>query len=178
MSLSVRPVAADDYEAWSTLWTDYLSFYKTERPAEVHRLTFDRILSPDESLFSALAWQGDRPVGLVNWLFHRTFWDAEDRCYLNDLFVHPDARGARVAEKLIIAVKEHATRHNCAQVYWLTAQDNASAPPRCSTVPGRRTLPVRLRSASRRTYRCCTCRAATRAKRTTRRTSTGSAVSD
>ena len=37
-----------------------------------------------------------RAIGLVHWLTHPSTWSAGPYCYLEDLFVHPDARGSGV----------------------------------------------------------------------------------
>jgi GNAT superfamily N-acetyltransferase len=46
---------------------------------------------------------------------------------LDDLFVHPDARGQGFADALIVATAEVAGRHGAPVVTWLTAPDNHRA---------------------------------------------------
>ena len=68
-----------------------------------------------------------KAVGLVNFLYHRNFWQSEDVCYLNDLFVLPETRGTGAGRQLIEAVTEKAKADEITEVYWLTAKDNARA---------------------------------------------------
>ncbi|MCP5074972.1 MAG: GNAT family N-acetyltransferase [Rhodobacteraceae bacterium] len=128
MNVIVRPVTSADEPIWRELWCEYLAFYETSRPEEVYAETWARILDNSEDLYSCLAEsEGSQVVGLVNFLYHKTFWDIEYRCYLNDLYTTPQARGLGVGKALIEAVVSHAKKHNSASVYWLTAADNAPA---------------------------------------------------
>lgn len=127
MQTEIRAVAADDHADWAALWHDYLRFYKTELPAEVYAASWQRILDPDTPMHSALAHRGGSAIGLVNFLYHKTFWDTRDRCYLNDLFVSADARGSGAGEALIRHVGAHAAARGAGEVYWMTANDNLTA---------------------------------------------------
>ena len=123
----IRPLTPADRQDWTRLWTEYLAFYETSRPEDVFDLTWARIQDPDEALHARIAVRDGVALGLVHFLYHRTFWDAEDRCYLNDLYVSPDARGTGAGQALIEAVYVHAKDAGAAQVYWLTAEDNTTA---------------------------------------------------
>ena len=48
-------------------------------------------------------------------------------CYLEDLFVSPEARGSGAGRALIEAVLERARAHGWDKVYWHTREDNARA---------------------------------------------------
>lgn len=125
--LDIRPLEAPDRDIWADLWRDYLTFYETSRGPEVYEATWQRIHDPDEAMFGALAVLDGMAVGLVHFLYHRAFWDIEDRCYLNDLFVRPETRGSGAGRALIAHVVADATSRNAARVYWLTHRDNAPA---------------------------------------------------
>ena len=126
-NLLIREPVVEDCEAWSGLWRSYLEFYGTTRSEDVFDWAWDRILSGDSDMFSRLAFIGDKPVGLVNFLYHKSFWEPELRCYLNDLYTVAEARGSGVGQALIAAVTSHAKERNAARLYWLTAQDNKTA---------------------------------------------------
>ena len=128
MNVTVRPVTEEDEPVWRDLWRDYLAFYETTRPEAVYAKTWERILDDSEELFSCLAVSAERQtVGLVNFLYHRSFWDIENRCYLNDLYTIPRARGLGAGKAMIDAVVSHAKSQDSASVYWLTARDNDQA---------------------------------------------------
>ncbi|MAY31513.1 MAG: GNAT family N-acetyltransferase [Rhodovulum sp.] len=127
-SITIRPIQPDDYAQWAELWRGYLTFYETTLPDEVYRSSFDRMLGDDPRDFSGmLALDGDRPVGLVHYLFHRHGWKIEEVCYLQDLFTLPDMRGRGVGRALIEAVYDAADAYGAPSVYWLTQDFNASA---------------------------------------------------
>lgn len=127
-SITIRPIQPDDYAHWAELWRGYLTFYETTLPDEVYRSSFDRMLGDDPRDFSGmLALDGDRPVGLVHYLFHRHGWKVEEVCYLQDLFTLPDMRGRGVGRALIEAVYDAADAYGAPSVYWLTQDFNASA---------------------------------------------------
>lgn len=127
MSFEIRPVTPDDHAVWLLLWRGYQTFYKTDIPAEVSDHSWARFLDPNEPMHAAIAWQNDKAVGLVHWIYHRSCWTAGDYCYLQDLFVAPDTRGTGAGRKLIEHVYDHATNASAARVYWLTQEDNVTA---------------------------------------------------
>ncbi|AMB86349.1 GNAT family acetyltransferase [Pseudomonas agarici] len=126
-SIEIRPVTAADQAAWRPLWQAYLKFYETELPDTVYQSTWQRFLDPDDTTHAALAWQDGKAVGLVHFIYHRSTWSVQDSCYLQDLFVAPDVRGAGLGRLLIEHVYVTSAQAGCAKVHWLTHETNATA---------------------------------------------------
>ncbi|WP_377706920.1 GNAT family N-acetyltransferase [Pseudomonas protegens] len=125
--IQIRPVTAADHSAWLPLWQAYLRFYETELADAVTQSTWQRFLDPSEPTHAALAWDGERAVGLVHFIYHRSNWSIENSCYLQDLLVPPDQRGTGVGRQLIEFVYAQAKQDGCAKVHWLTHETNATA---------------------------------------------------
>jgi len=123
----IRPLQAGDREAWDRLWQGYQRFYRVEIAPAVSDLTFKRLLDPAEPMHGALACEGEVPVGLVHYIFHRSTWTAGDYCYLQDLFVAEDVRGKGIGRKLVEHVYEAAARAGASRVHWLTHESNFDA---------------------------------------------------
>ncbi|WP_127090029.1 GNAT family N-acetyltransferase [Aquabacter cavernae] len=124
--IAIRPLAPQDKAAWAPLWRAYQNFYEVDL-ADVTDLTFARLTDPAEPMHGALAWQGEAVVGFVHYLTHRSTWSAADVCYLQDLYVSPDGRGAGVGRTLIDHVYAQADAHGWGEVYWLTHETNTTA---------------------------------------------------
>lgn len=124
---AVRALAAADHEQWLAMWEGYQRFYKVQIPPEVTRRTWARLLDAAEPMSCAVATQDGRPVGIVHHIFHRSTWTAGDYCYLQDLFVQPDARRGGHGRRLIEHVYEAARAHGASRVYWLTHESNTDA---------------------------------------------------
>jgi len=127
MPVEIRPVSAADQTYWLALWQTYLRFYETELAQEVADSTWKRLLDPAEPTNAALAWENDRAVGMVNFIYHRSNWSIENACYLQDLYVTEQARGLGVGRKLIEHVYATAAANGCNKVHWLTHETNATA---------------------------------------------------
>lgn len=125
--IDIVPLRREDRAAWLPLWRGYQAFYKVDIPAEVSEVTWERLLDAAEPMAGALAWDGARAVGLVHCIRHRSCWTIGDYCYLQDLFVAPEARGAGVGRKLIEHAYAIAERDGCARVHWLTHETNTEA---------------------------------------------------
>lgn len=123
----IRLVSADDHAAWLPLWQAYLRFYNTELPDAVSQSTWQRLLDEREPTHGALAWQGDKAVGLVHFIYHRSNWSIENSCYLQDLLVTEQCRGTGVGRQLIEFVYSTAKADGCCKVHWLTHETNATA---------------------------------------------------
>lgn len=125
--IRVAPLQPADHAAWLPLWRGYQSFYEVDIPADVSAVTWARLLDPAEPMAGALAWRGPDAVGLVHHIRHRSSWTTGDYCYLQDLFVAPQTRGAGIGRKLIEHVYAHAAALGCSRVYWLTHETNTAA---------------------------------------------------
>lgn len=127
MSLTIRPVTADDRAAWQMLWTGYLDFYETTLPDDQFDRQFARLTSGTPSIHGLVAELDGKLVGLVHYLYHPHGWKAQDVCYLQDLYALPEIRGTGVGRALIEAVYAAADRNGTPDVYWLTQTHNTNA---------------------------------------------------
>jgi GNAT superfamily N-acetyltransferase len=125
--IEVRPVRADEREAWEPLWAGYLTFYETAVAPEVTDTTWQRLHDPVEPVHVLGAFIDGRLIAIVHYLFHRSTWTVGDYCYLQDLFTAPEARGLGAGRALIAAVTERAREAGASRVYWLTHESNATA---------------------------------------------------
>lgn len=123
--IEIRPLQAQDREQWTLLWSGYLRFYRQHLPDEVTTGTFARLIDGQAPLRGLVAARGGTLAGFVHFQFHPTSWSLRDSCYLEDLYVDPEARGGGIGRALIRAVYEAADRAQAASVYWLTQEFNA-----------------------------------------------------
>lgn len=124
----ISALTAADRTHWQPLWDAYLAFYREALPDEVTESTFLRLADADDDIHGAVAWDDDgRAVGFVHWLEHPSTWSASAYCYLEDLYVVPEGRAGGVGTALIDHVVAWATAEGLEKVYWLTAEDNATA---------------------------------------------------
>ncbi len=128
MTVSARPIESSDETAWRKLWRGYLEFYETTLDDEIYRTSFARLIDPAVTDYHGLlALRDDAPVGLVHYIFHRHGWQIEDVCYLQDLYVAPEARGTGAGRVLIEAVYRAADAAGRPNVYWMTQTFNTTA---------------------------------------------------
>ena len=123
----IRALTPDDRAAWEPLWQGYLAFYETILTPATTDTTWTRFHDPEEPMFALGAFIDGKLAGIVHYLFHRTGWSISDNCYLQDLFVTPEARGHGLGRALIAAVVEKAREAGAARVYWHTNETNATA---------------------------------------------------
>ena len=124
----IRPLRAGDEAEWRRLWTAYLEFYGATVTEEVYQTSFARLMGDDPQDFNGLIALVDGvPMGLTHYLFHRHGWKVENVCYLQDLYVSPQARGTGLGRRLIEAVYAAADKAGAPGVYWLTQEFNETA---------------------------------------------------
>jgi len=124
----VRDLEQTDFDQWLVLWNGYLDFYETALEPEQTRFTFDRLVTRNQGMYGAVAIDASgKAIGLVHWLTHPGTWSANDHCYLEDLYVSPQARGTGAGRALIQHVGDWAAANGASRVYWLTAENNTTA---------------------------------------------------
>ena len=126
--IRVRPLSVSDRPAWDRLWAGYLAFYESALEPAVSQTTWDRLLDPAFPIHGLVAVDdADAPVGLTHYVLHPATWAVGPYCYLEDLFVDPEARAGGVGRALIEAVYAAADAAGASRVYWLTHETNAAA---------------------------------------------------
>lgn len=125
--IDIRPVPASDRAAWDPLWQGYQDFYKVALSVETNDATWKRLLDPAEPMHLVGAYVDGRLAGIVHYIMHRSTWSIGGYCYLQDLFVIPEARGLGLGRALIEEVYERAREAGASRVYWLTHVSNTAA---------------------------------------------------
>ncbi len=126
----IRPVNTSDFSKWLPLWDGYNAFYgrqgETALDLNITRTTWARFLTDHEPVHAFVAEQNGHLVGLVHFIFHRSTSRLNNVCYLQDLYVTKDQRGAGIGRQLIKAVYDAALAAQSTRVYWQTQDSNAA----------------------------------------------------
>lgn len=126
-TVSIRDPKPGDEAAWRELWAGYLDFYFSTLKPEVTAETWRRILDPDGPIWARMATLDGRVVGFAICITHPTSWSVAPRCYLEDLFVAPEARGAGVGRALLDDLMTIARSSGFDALYWHTRAGNDTA---------------------------------------------------
>jgi len=126
--IRIRELRSSDKARWGELWNGYLEFYRCDLPADTTNILWRRLLDPDDQPYCLVAQdEAERVVGFVHYHFHLSTWSTTGYCYLEDLFVDADCRGAGAGRALIEAVYRAADKRSVTRVYWHTENTNIAA---------------------------------------------------
>ena len=123
----VRDLRPDDEADWRGLWSGYLAFYGEALPEAVTAATWARVLDPEAPLLGRVAERDGAAAGFTLSVLHAGTWTLAPVCYLEDLFVRPDLRGAGTGRALIDDLVALAQARGWGRLYWHTREDNAPA---------------------------------------------------
>lgn len=123
----VRNIREEDATDWRRLWAGYNDFYEMAVPAEVTEHTLRRLLDPNSSLLGRIAEKDGRIAGFSISVLHESTWTSARICYLEDLFVDPDFRGAGVGRALIQDLIDLGRAQGWSRLYWYTQANNERA---------------------------------------------------
>lgn len=127
MTLAIRDALPGDEAAWRGLWAGYLDHYGLTLAPDVTAHTWGRMMEPGGRLKARLACLDGRVAGFAMYLRHESSWVIGEDCYLEDMFVAPDARGQGIARALIEDLAALARTKGWRRLYWHADQDNAPA---------------------------------------------------
>ena len=101
-------------------------FYRADVAPQVTERTFER-LGQDEQVYGLVAEDAEgRLLGLMNLVFHPSTWSAVGYCYIEDLYVSPQARPQGVGKAVRTGVSAGGgTRQRSG--LWMTQEYNAPA---------------------------------------------------
>lgn len=124
MAVTVRALREDDYPRWRMLWDGYTHFYDCELDESVTASTWQRALNPDSALLCRVTEIEGKVVGFALCVLHDGTWSTAPICYLEDLFVDAEVRGAGAGKALIDALMEEGKREGWSKLYWVTRHNN------------------------------------------------------
>lgn len=124
---TIRKPSAADETRWRELWAGYVAFYRGSVADAATAALWRSLMTGDGRFEAFVAERGGTVIGLVHYLYHQSTWSTQPICYLQDLFVDPNARGGGAAKALILAVEEAAKAHGAFRLYWQTQEYNAPA---------------------------------------------------
>ena len=127
---TIRPLenTPEDYVQWLTLWRSYLNFYESSVSAETTAHNWAGFHEADSPIDALAAFDAEgKMLGMAMTVMHESTWSVAPRCYLNDLYTVPEARGQGIGRLLIEAVYAMAKARGCAKVHWLTHESNLTA---------------------------------------------------
>lgn len=125
--IHVRDIRAADARDWRRLWSGYNDFYEVAIPAEVTAQTLRRLLDRNAPLIGRIAEKDDRITGFSISVLHESSWSSSPVCYLEDLFVDPDARGQGLGRALIQDLIDLGRARGWSRLYWHTQAKNKRA---------------------------------------------------
>ena len=127
MNVVVRPAQVRDEPRWRELFDAYTRFYEREPDDAIAKHVWARIHDGKSPVHAAVAEVDGRVVGIANYLLHESTGSMRPVCYLQDLFVDPEIRGAGVGKRLIDWLIGEMKTHDWARLYWSTRETNYRA---------------------------------------------------
>lgn len=124
MDVTVREIAPGDEAEWQTLWAGYCAFYETTVSPTVTARTWGRMLDPAVPMIGRVAEKDGQAVGFSISILHDGTWVEAPICYLEDLFVAPECRGAGIGKALIEDLVALGRASGWSRLYWHTRNDN------------------------------------------------------
>jgi GNAT superfamily N-acetyltransferase len=125
--MAIRPLRAEDREAWQPLWDGYLRFYRAQLDPATTDDVFARLADERDGMFGLVAEEGGELVGFAHVVVHPSTWTRGRYAYLEDLYVSGAGRGGGAGRELIEAVYVRADELGAPHVYWHTQEYNGAA---------------------------------------------------
>ena len=128
MTTEIYPIEKErtPFAAWQAMWLDYLGEHEEARNPEQHQITYLRLVDPTVPLFGLVA-SNREPIGFAHFYFHPSTYHAYEDCCLQDLYVHPSARGCGVGRALVEQVATIARTRGAPVLHWKTRESNVTA---------------------------------------------------
>ncbi|MEP3345836.1 MAG: GNAT family N-acetyltransferase [Litoreibacter sp.] len=127
MTVLIRAIENTDRTSWDALYASYAEFYQVEQTAQMRGAVWEWLMDSAHEVNAFVAVVDGELVGLAHYRQFARPLAAGLGGFLDDLFVSPNARGLKVGDALIAAIKVEARNRSWGIVRWITADDNYRA---------------------------------------------------
>lgn len=125
MSITVSRLEQADRPDWELLYHGYAQFYKTVMHDGILDTVWGWINDEDNPFFGLIARNADgQALGLMHCRQMPSPLRGALVGFLDDLYVHPEARGQGVVEALYEALNELGREQGWPFIRWITAENN------------------------------------------------------
>ena len=126
--MNVEKLEPSDRKAWQGLYQGYADFYKMPMDQKTLDTVWSWIFDEREN-FHAIGVKNKtgRLVGIMHYRQMPSPLRGIIVGFLDDLYVHPDARGSGAVQALFRELKSIANDRNWPFIRWITASDNQRA---------------------------------------------------
>lgn len=123
--MNILPLEPRHREAWERLYAGYAEFYKVTQTPAMRATVWGWIMDPAHEVKALVAEDAaGQPIGLAHFRPFARPLSASTGGFLDDLFVDPAHRGARVADALIGALADLGRARGWSVIRWITAENN------------------------------------------------------
>ena len=125
--LTIRAPREGDFEAWFALYQPYALAVESPVTPSIAEVMWQWILRNEHRIEAIVAERDGELVGFAHFRpFPRTL-DANEACFLDDLFVADGERGKGTAVALIERLKQISSARGWTHVRWVTGEENKRA---------------------------------------------------
>ena len=123
----IRKLKKKDKENWAKLYSSYADFYKTPMNTGILDTLWGWI-KDDDHIINGICFELEgKIVGIAHYRTMPRPIKGEYIGFLDDLFVKPEFRGQKIAQKLISHLKSLSKANNWNGIRWITHSSNKNA---------------------------------------------------
>jgi ribosomal protein S18 acetylase RimI-like enzyme len=123
----IRNLELKDFENWSKLYQSYADFYKVPMNKVILDTLWNWIHDVNHEVNGICYELDSKIVGIAHYRTMPRPIKGQYIGFLDDLFVDPDFRGQKIAQKLINHLKSFSKANNWAGIRWITHSSNLNA---------------------------------------------------
>ena len=123
----IRKLEHKDKENWSRLYNGYANFYKVPMNTAVLNTLWSWIQDENHDVKAICFVLESKIVGIAHYRTMPRPIKGQYIGFLDDLFVEPEFRGQKIAQKMISHLKSLSTANNWDGIRWITHSSNKTA---------------------------------------------------
>ena len=123
----IRNIQIKDKADWEKLYQGYADFYKVEITEEILNTVWNWLHDLKHELNGLVYEIDNHIVAIAHYRQMPSPLRGKNIGFLDDLFVHPDFRGRKIAEDIINKLNDISKEQGWGLIRWITRNDNHSA---------------------------------------------------